>query len=114
MAGATTLDGIEDVLIVGGACVLAYFLYQLLSGLGSSQTGQAADSLAASAVQIPATGLNTIVGTDGAASTPGTDSNLFYSGVDNLIDHGSIYPEQSQPAAPTMVPSPPWYAYIPL
>lgn len=117
MATMDAVEGLEAVAVVGGIALAAYFAYKLLMGFGNSQTGAATDSLVSGLVQIPATGINTIVGAGGAAGVPGTDSNLFYGGLDNLFTTGSIYGDQGGngiQTAPTPTPSVPWYAYIPI
>jgi hypothetical protein len=55
---------------------------------------------AGAALQFVATPIDTITGANGSAGTPGTDSNLFYSGINNLFTTGSIYGDQD-PAAST-------------
>lgn len=84
------IEGLEEVAIIGGLAFLAYVLYNAFS----SPAGQAIGQLASGLIQIPATALNTLVASGDAAGTPGTDSNLFYAGVNNLLSTGSIYGDQ--------------------
>lgn len=72
-------------LIVGG---VAYILYEAFGFFNQSgATG------AVSAALAPVTkASDTLFGK--GAGTPGTDSNLFYSGVENFFTSGSVYGDQ--------------------
>lgn len=85
---------IEDVLELGIiALIVAGIGFILYEGFGFLNSSGATDTVKAALAPV-ATASDTLFGK--GADTPGTNSNLFYTGIDNFFSTGSIYGDRSQ------------------
>lgn len=80
-----TEDIIEGGIILGILIAIGFIIYEAFGFLNSSGATDAVKS----ALAPVATASDTLFGQ--GAGTPGTNSNLFYDGVDNFFHTGSIY-----------------------
>jgi hypothetical protein len=86
------LEGGELALIVVGVAIVAYVIYKIVglfnSGSSSTPLGAAGGTVAA-VLNAAQTGVDTLTG-GSSTSTPGSNSNLFYTGLSNFFSTGSL------------------------
>jgi hypothetical protein len=96
---AEDLEGGEIALIVAGVAIVAFVIYKIVGLFNSGNTATpvgAAGGTVASVLNAATQGVNTLLGTDASAGTPGSNSNLFYTGIENFFTTGSLTGDTSQ------------------
>ena len=90
----------EDIIELGiiaavliAVAVILYEVFGFFKDSGATSALSSAGNGAASVLNAGASAIDTLTG-GGSTSVPGSNSNLFYSGVENFFSTGSVYGNQ--------------------